>query len=158
MQWAGERVRGGISLIERRRTRRVHCYFEDHQGLVSSQASILLTSPSSFRFFYHTSFVGDLKATMQSPRIQINMHRPNSWVYTELGIQTLALVLKSGITIARPDPKADAQLQVTPTGSFKGGSIKVIVVSSTYQSDEKYRCTDLETTKLPRLASLEQGP
>lgn len=95
---------------------------------------------------------------MQSPRIQINMHRPNSWVYTELGIQTLALVLKSGITIARPDPKADAQLQVTPTGSFKGGSIKVIVVSSTYQSDKKYRYTDLETTKLPRLASLEQGP
>lgn len=58
------------------------------------------------------------------------MHRPNSWAYTELGIHTLALVLKSGLTIARPDPKIDAQLQVTPTGSYKGGSIKVIVVCS----------------------------
>lgn len=66
---------------------------------------------------------------MQSPRIQINMHRPNSWVYSELGIQTLALVLRSGLTITRPNPKADAQLQVTPTGTYKGGSIKVIVVN-----------------------------
>lgn len=62
--------------------------------------------------------------------MQINMHRPNSWAYTELGIHTLALVLKSSLTIARPDPKIDAQLQVTPAGSYKGGSIKVIVVCS----------------------------
>lgn len=67
---------------------------------------------------------------MQSPQIQINMHQPNSWVYSELGIKALALVLRSGISVARPDPRVDAQLQVAPSGMYQGGSIKVIVVSS----------------------------
>lgn len=67
---------------------------------------------------------------MQSPQIQINMHRPNSWVYSEFGIKALALMLRSGISVARPDPKVDAQLQMSSSGMYQGGTIKVIVVSS----------------------------
>ncbi|KAK2768749.1 hypothetical protein FQN54_000605 [Arachnomyces sp. PD_36] len=57
----------------------------------------------------------------------IEMQLPNSWVYYRLGINTLALVLKSGISIASPDPKIDADLHVLPSGVHHAGTIKVIV-------------------------------
>ena len=68
-------------------------------------------------------------ATMQSPQVQINMHRSSSWVHSDLGIRFLGLMLRSGISITRPDPKVDAQLHVSSSGMYHGGTIKVIVVS-----------------------------
>ncbi|KAL4737898.1 hypothetical protein BDV11DRAFT_171497 [Aspergillus similis] len=63
---------------------------------------------------------------MKITELQMDMHKSNSWLYYKLGIQTLGLVLRSGITITKPDPKADAKLQVT-SGVHHGGTIKVIV-------------------------------
>lgn len=61
--------------------------------------------------------------------MQIELHKPNSWVLYKIGLESIALVLKAGITIASPDPKADAKLHVSPSGVHHGGTIKVIVVS-----------------------------
>ena len=66
---------------------------------------------------------------MKSPKLQINMHRSSSWVHSDLGIRFLALMLRSGISITRPDPKVDAQLHLSSSGMYHGGTIKVIVVS-----------------------------
>jgi hypothetical protein len=64
---------------------------------------------------------------MESTKLQMDMHKSNSWLYYKLSIHTLGLVLRSGITITSPDPKADAKLQVT-SGVHHGGTLKVIVV------------------------------
>ncbi|KAI9932578.1 hypothetical protein ASPWEDRAFT_166230 [Aspergillus wentii DTO 134E9] len=65
---------------------------------------------------------------MQSPRIQMNMHKPNSWLTNELSsLKTLALVLRAGISIASPNPKVDEKLHVSSDGVHHGGTIKVIV-------------------------------
>ncbi|KAF7715293.1 Uncharacterized protein PECH_007295 [Penicillium ucsense] len=63
---------------------------------------------------------------METTKLQLDMHKTNSWLYCKLGIQTLGLVLRSGITIASPDPKADSRLQ-TPWDTPEKGTIKVIV-------------------------------
>ncbi|KAL4998608.1 hypothetical protein BDV10DRAFT_184993 [Aspergillus recurvatus] len=63
---------------------------------------------------------------METTKLQMDMHKSNSWLYYKLSIHTLGLVLRSGITITSPDPKADAKLQVT-SGVHHGGTIKVIV-------------------------------
>ncbi|CBF82322.1 hypothetical protein AN9208.2 [Aspergillus nidulans FGSC A4] len=63
---------------------------------------------------------------MKITDLQMDMHKSNSWLYYKLSIQTLGLVLRSGITITRPNPKADAKLQIT-SGVHHGGTIKVIV-------------------------------
>lgn len=65
--------------------------------------------------------------TMEITKLQMDMHSSNSRLYYKLGIHTLGLVLRSGITITSPDPKADTKLQVT-SGVHHGGTIKVIVV------------------------------
>lgn len=63
------------------------------------------------------------------------MHKPNSWVSQELStLKTLALVLKSSISIANPNPKVDEGLHVSPSGVHHGGTIKVIVVSLSHRS------------------------
>lgn len=90
-------------------------------NLLSSFFSILCPS---FPSQDHSSI-----ATMQSPQVQINMHRSSSWVHSDLGIRFLALMLRSGISITRPDPKVDAQLHLSSSGMYHGGTIKVIVVS-----------------------------
>ncbi|KAL5360641.1 hypothetical protein BJX96DRAFT_175494 [Aspergillus floccosus] len=63
---------------------------------------------------------------MDATKLHMDMHKSKSWLYYQLSIQSLSLVLRSGITIASPDPKADAKLQVT-SGVHHGGTIKVIV-------------------------------
>ncbi|RHZ60716.1 sulfotransferase family protein [Aspergillus thermomutatus] len=63
---------------------------------------------------------------METTKLQMDMHKSNSWLYYKLSIHTLGLVLRSGIAITSPDPKADARLQVT-SGVHHGGTIKVIV-------------------------------
>ncbi|KAL4888821.1 hypothetical protein BDV59DRAFT_196184 [Aspergillus ambiguus] len=63
---------------------------------------------------------------METTKFQVDMLKPNSWLYYKLGIHTLGLVLRSGITITSPDPKADAKLQVA-SGVHNGGTIKIIV-------------------------------
>lgn len=70
-----------------------------------------------------------MQTAMQNTKMQMDLHRPNSLLYYKLSLHTLALVLKAGITISRPDPKADAKLQVSKSGVYPGGTIKVIVVS-----------------------------
>ncbi|KAJ9192625.1 hypothetical protein DTO021D3_2394 [Paecilomyces variotii] len=64
---------------------------------------------------------------MQSPRVQIDIHKPNSWVYHKLSLNLLPLILKAGISITSPDPKADLRLRVSSAGVHHGGTIKVIV-------------------------------
>lgn len=64
---------------------------------------------------------------METPRLQMDIHKANSWLYCKLGIHTLGLVLRSGISITSPDPKADLYLQ-TPLHEHQDGTIKVIVV------------------------------
>ncbi|KAJ5504770.1 hypothetical protein N7463_007644 [Penicillium fimorum] len=63
---------------------------------------------------------------METTKLQMDMHKSNSRLYYKLGIHALGLVLRSGITITSPDPKADAKLQVA-SGVHHGGTIKVIV-------------------------------
>ncbi|KAL4812447.1 hypothetical protein BDW67DRAFT_178682 [Aspergillus spinulosporus] len=63
---------------------------------------------------------------MKITELQMDMHKSNSWLYYKLSLQTLGLMLRSGITITRPDPKADAKLRIT-SGVHHGGTIKVIV-------------------------------
>lgn len=64
---------------------------------------------------------------MESTALQMAMAKSDSSLYYKLGIHTLGLVLRSGITITNPDPKADAKLQV-PSAVHYGGNMKVIVV------------------------------
>ncbi|GIC94543.1 sulfotransferase family protein [Aspergillus udagawae] len=63
---------------------------------------------------------------METTKMQMDMHKSNSWLYYKLSIHTLGLVLRSGLTITSPDPKADAKLQIK-SGVHYGGTIKVIV-------------------------------
>ena len=51
----------------------------------------------------------------------MDMHRPNSWVSHEFTtLKTLALVLKSNMSIARPEPKVDKGMHVSPSGVHHG--------------------------------------
>lgn len=70
--------------------------------------------------------------TMDVTKLHMDMHKSKPWLYYQLSIHTLGLVLRSGVTITSPDPKADAKLQVT-SGVHHGGTIKVIVVRPTGQ-------------------------
>lgn len=80
---------------------------------------------------------------MQSPRIQLDMHRPNSWVSHELTtLKTLGLVLKSSMSITRPDPKLDEGLHVSSSGVHHGGTIKVIVVSVHHSQSQKVQANN----------------
>lgn len=106
------------------------------EGRCSEDLSVIHHSlqsfiPHSFPFFALCSHLRTIVqvATMQSPQVQINMHRSSSWVHSDLGIRFLGLMLRSGISITRPDPKVDAQLHVSSSGMYHGGTIKVIVVS-----------------------------
>ncbi|KAG2420406.1 hypothetical protein HFD88_005207 [Aspergillus terreus] len=63
---------------------------------------------------------------MDVTKLHMDMHKSKPWLYYQLSIHTLGLVLRSGVTITSPDPKADAKLQVT-SGVHHGGTIKVIV-------------------------------
>lgn len=67
---------------------------------------------------------------MQSTRMQMDMelHKPSSWTHYKLGLNILALVLRSGIGITSPDPETDIKLHVS-SGVHHEGTIKVIVVS-----------------------------
>ena len=71
---------------------------------------------------------------MESTRMQMEMHEANPWPYYKLSLNALAVVLKCGITIASPDPKADTKLHVWPTLAHPGGTFKVIIVSQHHKS------------------------
>lgn len=69
------------------------------------------------------------------PQSQCRTQQYRWWVSHELTtLKTLALVLKSSMSITRPDPKVDEGLHVSSSGVHHGSTIKVIVVSIHHSS------------------------
>jgi hypothetical protein len=77
-----------------------------------------------------------METAMELAKLHKDLHNAKPWLYYKLSIQTLGLVLRSGIAITSPDPKADLRLQVTG-GVHHGGTIKVIVVRPYQQNKRK---------------------
>lgn len=61
--------------------------------------------------------------------MQMDLHKPEQWLLSEHSVKALALVLKSGISIASDNLKADSAIHISPEGVHVGGTIKVIIVS-----------------------------
>jgi hypothetical protein len=61
--------------------------------------------------------------------MQMDLHKPEQWLLSEHSVKALALMLKSGISIASSDLKKDASPRISPEGVHIGGTIKVIIVS-----------------------------
>lgn len=71
-------------------------------------------------------------APMLGSQVQNAMHKPGKRLLSEHSLKAIALAIKAGFSIASSDLRADASLQILPSGEHVGGTIKVIIVSATF--------------------------